>query len=124
MNSAKLLEQFDRLSEAPDAVMRLRRFILDLAVRGKLVEQNVEDEPATALLKRIETERAGLVKAGKYKEVKSPAIILGAPPIDYRKTGAGFLSVRRLIRTSVVVRHPNLIRSIGTVTFFGQASRM
>lgn len=38
MNPAQLLEHFDRISEAPDAVARLRRFILDLAVRGKLVE--------------------------------------------------------------------------------------
>lgn len=82
MNAAKLLKQFDRLSEAPEAVNRLRRFILDLAVRGKLVEQNAGDEPATALLKRIETERMRLVKAGKYKGVTKPAIILGEPPLN------------------------------------------
>ena len=34
MKAAQLLEHFDRLSEAPGAVARLRRFILDLAVRG------------------------------------------------------------------------------------------
>ncbi len=34
MNQAQLLDHFDRISEAPDAVPRLRRFILDLAVRG------------------------------------------------------------------------------------------
>jgi hypothetical protein len=41
-----LLALFDPISEAPDAIPRLRRFIPDLAVRGKLVEQNPEDEPA------------------------------------------------------------------------------
>ena len=46
MNPDWLLKHFDQISEAPDAVPRLRRFILDLAVRGKLVEQNPEDEPA------------------------------------------------------------------------------
>jgi type I restriction enzyme S subunit len=37
MNPDRLLQHFDRIAEAPDAVPRLRRFILDLAVRGKLV---------------------------------------------------------------------------------------
>lgn len=57
MNATQLLAHFDRLVEAPDSVPRLRRFILDLAVRGKLVEQDAADEPALVLLKRIETER-------------------------------------------------------------------
>jgi type I restriction enzyme S subunit len=38
MNAERLLAHFERISEAPDAIARLRRFILDLAVRGKLVE--------------------------------------------------------------------------------------
>jgi type I restriction enzyme S subunit len=46
MNPARLLQHFERISEAPDAIPRLRRFILDLAVRGKLVEQEPNDEPA------------------------------------------------------------------------------
>lgn len=53
MNADMLLRHFDRISDAPDAIPRLRRFILDLAVRGKLVEQDPDDEPATELLKRI-----------------------------------------------------------------------
>ena len=46
MNAKQLLTHFDRIADAPDAIPRLRRFILDLAVRGKLVEQDPEDEPA------------------------------------------------------------------------------
>lgn len=57
MNSAQLLSHFDRISDSPDAIPRLRRFTLDLAVRGKLVEQNPRDEPASELLKRIQDER-------------------------------------------------------------------
>jgi type I restriction enzyme S subunit len=53
MNPQELLNYFDRISEAPDAIPRLRQFILDLAVRGKLVEQDPKDEPASELLKRI-----------------------------------------------------------------------
>jgi len=68
MNSDWLLKHFEQISEAPDAVPRLRRFILDLAVRGKLVEQNPEDEPASELLKRIETEKERLTKAGELRK--------------------------------------------------------
>ena len=52
MNAALLLEHYQHIAEAPDAIARLRRFILDLAVRGKLVEQDPNDEPASELLKR------------------------------------------------------------------------
>jgi type I restriction enzyme, S subunit len=70
MNAQRLLEHFDRLAEAPDAIPRLRRFILDLAVRGKLVEQDPNDEPAAELLKRIAAERGRLVKAGEIRKPK------------------------------------------------------
>ena len=53
MNADRLLALFERISEAQDAIPRMRRFILDLAVRGKLVEQDPEDEPAEELLTRI-----------------------------------------------------------------------
>jgi len=71
MNPAQLLSHFDRISEAPDAIPRLRRFILDLAVRGKLVEQDPRDEPASELLKRIQAEKARLVKKGEIRKEKS-----------------------------------------------------
>ena len=71
MNTAQLLAHFDRISEAPNAVARLRRLVLDLAVRGKLVPQNPQDEPAPELLKRIGAERARLVEAGKVRKDKS-----------------------------------------------------
>lgn len=70
MSPEQLLKHFDEISEAPDAVARLRRFILDLAVRGKLVEQDPDDEPASELLKRIEEEKARLVAAGEIKKEK------------------------------------------------------
>ena len=41
MNPSQLLAHFDRISGAPDAVPRLRQFILDLAVRGRLVDCNM-----------------------------------------------------------------------------------
>jgi type I restriction enzyme, S subunit len=57
-------------------IKKLRELILELAVRGKLVPQNPNDEPASALLKRIEAEKVQLVKDGK---IKKPAKL---PPVS------------------------------------------
>lgn len=54
----RLLALYDQVAEAEDAIPRLRRFVLDLAVRGKLGEQDPSDEPAAELLKRIAKEKA------------------------------------------------------------------
>ncbi len=48
-------------------IKKLRELILELAVRGKLVPQDPNDEPASELLKRIAAEKAELVKQGKIK---------------------------------------------------------
>ncbi|MHB8422272.1 MAG: restriction endonuclease subunit S [Leptospirales bacterium] len=69
MNAERLLQHFERISEAPDAIPRLRRFIMDLAVRGKLVPQDPNDEPAAELLKRIQAEKA--LNDNKSKELTS-----------------------------------------------------
>ena len=71
MNADGLLAHYGKIADAPDAVPRLRRFILDLAVRSKLVEQAPNDEPASGLLKRIAAEKARLAKAGEIKKSKS-----------------------------------------------------
>ena len=71
MNADRLLAHYERIADVSDAVPRLRRFVLDLAVRGKLVDQNPNDEPAAALLKLIAKEKARLVKAGESRREKS-----------------------------------------------------
>lgn len=53
MNAEGLLRVYKQISEAPDAVARLRRFVLDLAVRGQLVEQDAADESASVLLSSV-----------------------------------------------------------------------
>jgi hypothetical protein len=60
MNAERMLALYEQVAEAPDAITRLRRFVLDLAVRGKLMPQDPGDEPASELLKRIAAERARL----------------------------------------------------------------
>jgi type I restriction enzyme S subunit len=63
MNPELLLTHFDRVSAAPDAIAKLRGFILDLAVRGKLVEQNLMDEPAAELMNRVAATNSQLGKS-------------------------------------------------------------
>lgn len=57
MNAERLLEVYEQISEAPDAIARLRQFVLDLAVRGKLVEQDAADEPTARLVEKIEKQK-------------------------------------------------------------------
>lgn len=73
MNAERLLAHYERVAEATDAIPKLRRFILDLAVRGKLVPQDPNDEPASELLKRIANEKARLLKVGEIKRAEPVA---------------------------------------------------
>ncbi|MBO1047332.1 MAG: restriction endonuclease [Dolichospermum sp. DEX182a] len=68
MKLGTFFEHFDLLAEAPNAVQKLRELILDLAVRGKLVSQDANDEPAAVLLERIKKEKERLVKEGKVSK--------------------------------------------------------
>jgi type I restriction enzyme, S subunit len=68
MNPELLLDYFDSISEAPGAIPRLRQFILDLAARGRLVDQDPRDEPASELLRRIQAEKARLVEKGEIRK--------------------------------------------------------
>ena len=63
--------------------------ILDLAIRGKLVPQNPNDEPASVLLERIRAEKEELIKAGKIKRDKKESIIFrGEDNSYYEKVGS------------------------------------
>ena len=62
--------------------------ILDLAIRGKLVPQDPNDEPASALLERIRTEKEKLIKQGKIKRNKKESVIFkGSDNSYYEKYG-------------------------------------
>jgi type I restriction enzyme S subunit len=64
-------------------VKKLRELILELAVRGKLIPQDPNDEPASELLNRIEAEKAKLVKEGKIKKSKPlPQIAENEKPFE------------------------------------------
>jgi type I restriction enzyme S subunit len=68
MTPDRLLDHFDRISDAPDAIPRLRQFILELAVRGKLVDRDPRDEPASELLKRVHSEKERRIREGQMKK--------------------------------------------------------
>ena len=68
----------------------LKASILDLSVRGKLVPQDPNDEPASVLLEKIRAEKRKLVKAGKIKKEKNPSeIYIAADGKPYEKFADG-----------------------------------
>lgn len=69
-NWARISQHFDTLFTTEASIDELKQIILQLAVMGKLVPQDPNDEPASELLKRIEQEKAQLVKEGKIKKQK------------------------------------------------------
>ena len=62
----------------------LRQKILDLAIHGKLVPQDPNDEPASVLLERIRAEKERLIKEGKIKKVKKYAKTSDKPHYPYQ----------------------------------------
>ena len=67
---------------------QLKNSILQMAVQGKLVPQDPNDEPASVLLERIRKEKEQLIKDGKIKKEKNPSIIFrGADNLPYEKIG-------------------------------------
>ncbi|HCG9429725.1 restriction endonuclease subunit S [Vibrio sp. 707] len=75
-NWARISEHFDTLFTTEESIDQLKQTILQLAVMGKLVPQDPNDEPAAELLKRIAEEKAQLVKDKKIKKQKA------LPPIS------------------------------------------
>lgn len=70
MNPDVFFQNFELLADAPNGVQKLRELILQLAVMGKLVEQDLNDEPASVLVEKITTEKRKLGKEGKIKGFK------------------------------------------------------
>lgn len=78
MKAEALLALYERVADAPDAIARLRRFVLDLAVRGKLVGQDPEDEPALCLLRQISEAMAEPADSGRSRRKTQPTPVAQA----------------------------------------------
>ena len=75
-------------------ISNLKLKILDLAIQGKLVPQNPEDEPASVLLERIRAEKEELIKAGKIKRDKKESVIFkGDDNSYYEKIGENIVDI-------------------------------
>ena len=78
------IQQIDTESvAASDIISRAKSKILDLAVRGQLIPQDPNDEPASVLLERIRAEKEALIKAGKIKRDKKESVIFRGEDNSY-----------------------------------------
>ena len=90
---APLVDHYNTLETARERLdtelpSRLRKSIFQMAVQGKLVPQDPSDEPASALLERIRSERVKLVKKKKIKASK------GGDSVIYRASDGGYYEKR------------------------------
>lgn len=88
-----LITQYEKkqtaLSELNDNFPeQLKKSILQLAVQGKLVPQDPNDEPASVLMERIRTEKERLIKEGKIKRNKNESVIFRRDNSHYEKLGS------------------------------------
>ena len=67
MTPGEFIETFDMVAEAPGGIERLRELVLQLAMQGKLVPQDPNDEPASESLKRIAAVKARTARKGRVK---------------------------------------------------------
>ena len=71
-----------------NTIQSVKSKILDLAIRGKLVPQNPDDEPASVLLERIRAEKEELIKTGKIKRDKKESVIFKGEDNSYYRLTA------------------------------------
>lgn len=77
-------ESYNRLQKIDNEFEdKLKQSVLQYAMEGKLIKQDPNDEPASELIKKIETEKAELIKEGKIKKSKKlPAVTDDEKPFD------------------------------------------
>ena len=87
-----------------EIIKKTKSKILDLAIRGQLVPQNPNDEPASVLLERIRAEKEELIKAGKIKRDKKESIIFRGEDNSYYRNRKGKLVI---IDNELPMKMPN-----------------
>ena len=93
--SIKIIENItDEKEDLQTLISEAKSKILDLAIRGKLVPQDPNEEPASVLLERIRTEKEELIKQGKIKRDKKESFIFrGDDNSYYEKIGDNIESI-------------------------------
>ena len=88
-NALAMIERIENTElDITNLIKSTKSKILDLAIRGKLVPQDPNDEPASVLLERIRAEKEGLIKQGKIKRDKKESVIFrGEDNSYYLRTG-------------------------------------
>ncbi|UIF86103.1 hypothetical protein KAF44_19115 [Cupriavidus necator] len=113
-NWSRLAANIDLLLDRPEAVDALEKAIGQLAVRGLIVSQDPDDEPANELLRQIRVEKDNLIAAGVLKRDKPlPPIQVDDEPFPCRQDGRGPDS-RRLVNLDEASRSTDL----GTIQSF------
>ena len=81
-------------NELSKTIVSIKSKILDLAIRGQLIPQDPNDEPASVLLDRIRAEKEELIKAGKIKRDKKESVIFkGDDNSYYEKIGENTVDI-------------------------------
>ena len=94
----KLISKIDSIASCKNEIENIiaitKSRILDLAIRGKLVPQDPNDEPASVLLERIRAEKEELIKQGKIKRDKKKSVIFkGEDNSYYEKIGDRIMNI-------------------------------
>jgi type I restriction enzyme S subunit len=95
----RIAGHFDTLFTTEDSIDQLKQTILQLAVMGKLVPQDPNDEPASELLKKIAAEKARLVKEGKIRNAKQLLPIAEDEKPFELPSGWAFCRLQELVST-------------------------
>jgi type I restriction enzyme S subunit len=102
-----ITRNFKELYSVPENVEELKKAILQLAVMGKLVRQDPNDQPASELLKEIEAEKMRLVKKGKIKKIEnSQDVQLKETPYEVPR-GWKWIRLGDLVYQSEAGKSPN-----------------
>ena len=94
----------NKKEQLKELISAIKSKILDLAIRGKLVPQDPNDEPASVLLERIRAEKGELIKQGKIKRDKKESVIFKGDDNSYYQDLPNCWSVCKLCEISYFER--------------------
>jgi type I restriction enzyme S subunit len=122
MNAERLMAHFERIADAADAIARLRRLILDLAVRGKLVPQAEEEEAAQGFRNPTDPDAPFVVPASwKWIEIGDQLDLLNGmafKPTDWTSDGLRIVRIQNLNNPDAPFNfcHPQMVRERSLIT--------